>query len=64
MRRSDVDVAPSRKAPDLLAMVALAWALVFGVLYAEMIVRARMPRLAAVIRRVAGSSSGPEPARN
>ena len=45
--------SPRRAGPRLAAMAALAWALVFGVLYAEMIVRARMPRLAAVIRRAA-----------
>ena len=54
MRRSDARSSPSRKAPDLLALAAVVWALYFGILYAEMIVRTRAPRLAAAIRRSVG----------
>ncbi len=54
MRRSDEGASASPKAPDLLALAAVIWALCFGILYAEMIVRARVPQLAAAIRRSVG----------
>lgn len=47
-------ISRARKAPDLLALAALVWALAFGLVYAERILRARAPRLAAAIHRVVG----------
>lgn len=41
--------------PDWPGRFALAWAIVFGLLYAEMLLRSRAPGLLAAIRRsVAG----------
>ena len=41
---------------DWPAWIALAWAIVFGVLYVEMILRCRAPGLHAAIRRALFSS--------
>jgi hypothetical protein len=54
MRPSDGSPASltSRRRPDYLGWLALAWAIAFGILYAEMMIRARAPGLAAAIRRI------------
>ena len=38
-----------RKATDWLALAALVWALGFGAIYAEMVVRVKAPRLARAV---------------
>jgi hypothetical protein len=38
-----------RQATDWLALAALVWALGFGAVYAEMVVRVKAPRLARVV---------------
>jgi hypothetical protein len=40
-----------RRSPDLLGWLALLWAVIFGLMYAEMILRNRAPGLLAAARR-------------
>ncbi|MDB5353410.1 MAG: hypothetical protein JWN86_4657 [Planctomycetota bacterium] len=49
MRDSETPAVGRR--PDLLGWLALIWAVVFGLMYAEMIVRSRAPGLLAAVRR-------------
>ena len=41
----------SREATDWFAIAALVWALGFGAVYAEMVVRVKAPRLAGAVER-------------
>ncbi|HWE35879.1 MAG TPA: hypothetical protein VG406_04845 [Isosphaeraceae bacterium] len=53
MRRSDV-LKERRPSIDWRNWLLLAWATWFGLLYARMIVTARLPGLAKLIERVVG----------
>jgi hypothetical protein len=50
-----------RQTIDWLALAALVWALGFGAIYAEMVVRVKAPRLARAVSTwiAGGSASGP-----